>query len=70
MHDALQRMTGSRAWAWISPGDTIDIVADAAFRVGGEPAMPLPAAVAVIGAIVVASALVLERRVRGVEVVT
>jgi hypothetical protein len=69
MHGALQRMKGSRAWAWLSPGDTLDVIADAAFRIGAEPAIPLPAAILAIVATIGVSVLVLERRVRGVEVV-
>jgi ABC-2 type transport system permease protein len=70
MHDALRQITSSRAWAWISPGDTLDVLADAIFRTGGEPAIPVPAAVLVVVVLIGASLVVLERRVRGVEVVS
>lgn len=70
MAGALQRITSSRAWAWISPGDTLDVIADAAFRVGSEPPIPVAAAVLVVVILVAASIAVLERRVRGVEVVS
>lgn len=70
MQEALQRITSSRAWAWISPGDTLDVLADAMFQMGGEPAIPLPVAILVVSLLIGASLVVLERRVRGVEVVS
>jgi ABC-2 type transport system permease protein len=70
MQEALQQITRSRSWVWISPGDTLDVIADAIFRVGTDPPIPVTAAVVAIAVLVVVSAVVLERRVRGVEVVT
>jgi ABC-2 type transport system permease protein len=70
MNQALRNITGSRTWAWISPQDTLDVIADAIFRVRGEPAMPVAIAVLVIVGLIGASVLILERRIRGVEVVT
>ncbi len=70
MNAALQQITASRTWAWISPGDTLDVIADAIFRLSTAPVIPVPVAVLVVVALIVASMLVLERRVRGVEVVS
>ena len=70
MYQALRRMTGSRSWAWISPTDTLGVIGDAAFRVRGTPAIPPVIALIVIAILIAVSILVLERRVRGVEVVT
>ena len=70
MYQALSAITGSRAWAWISPEDTLDILADRIFRVPNSPAMPVPAALLTIILVIAASIWILERRVRGVEVVT
>lgn len=70
MNRALAGMTGSQAWAWISPWDTLGVIADAVFRVGAKPAIPVPAAVLVVVVLIGASIVVLERRVRGVEVVS
>jgi hypothetical protein len=70
MYRPLVRMTGSEAWALISPGNTIDLVGDRVFRLATPPAAPLPAAVAVLVGLVAASIVILERRVRGVEVVS
>jgi ABC-2 type transport system permease protein len=70
MYQALRGMTGSRTWALISPEDVLDVVAAAIFRSAGTPSVPLWAALAVIAALIAASIWTLERRVRGVEVVT
>ena len=70
LNQTLTRITGSRAWAWISPEDTLDVVADAVFRVASPRALPVWVAALVVGALIAASILVLERRVRGVEVVS
>ena len=69
MSAVLRGITGSRAWVAISPGDLIDVIADAVFRVGGSRPLPVPVAVAVVAALIVVFALILERRVRAVEVV-
>jgi ABC-2 type transport system permease protein len=70
MYQALSAITGSRAWAWISPEDTLDVLANAIFRVPGAPVMPVPIALIAVAVLITASLLILERRVRGVEVVT
>jgi ABC-2 type transport system permease protein len=69
MYQALQRITGSRLWALISPRDMLSEIGDAAFRVPGARALPLWAALLGVTAIIALSILVLERRIRGVEVV-
>ena len=69
MYEALSAITGSRAWAWISPGDTLDIIADAIFRIPNPPPMPVPAALLTVVLLIAASMWILERRVRGVEVI-
>jgi ABC-2 type transport system permease protein len=70
MYQALRAITGSRAWAWISPEDTLDVIADAIFRSGGTRALPTPVAALVVLALVGVSIWILERRVRPVEIVT
>jgi ABC-2 type transport system permease protein len=69
LYQALGSITGSRVWAVLSPGDMLDVVADAAFRVRAQPPVPLSVAVVVIVALIAASIWVLERRVRAVEIV-
>jgi ABC-2 type transport system permease protein len=71
MYQALRQMTGSRAWAVISPEDVLDVVAAGVFRsLDGTPSLPMWAALLVIAVLIAASLWILERRVRGVEVVT
>jgi ABC-2 type transport system permease protein len=69
MYQALQRITGSRLWALLSPRDVLAVIGDAAFRVPGPRAVPVWAALLTVAAVIGASLFVLERRVRGVEVV-
>jgi len=69
MYQALRNITGSRAWAAISPGDMLDVIADAVFRIRAQPPVPVFVAVIVIAALIAASIWVLERRIRGVEIV-
>jgi ABC-2 type transport system permease protein len=69
MYQALQRVTGSRMWVVISPRDTLSVIADAAFRVPGPRAVPVWVALLTVAVLIGVSLLVLERRVRGVEVV-
>jgi ABC-2 type transport system permease protein len=70
MYRALQAMTGSSLFAWMSPNDCLEIIANAIFRTSSRYAVPVPVAFLAIFAIIGASMLILERRVRGVEVVT
>ena len=70
MYQALSGITTSRAWAVISPEDTLDVVAAVIFRSPGTPSVPMWAALLTIGVIIAVSVWILERRVRGVEVVT
>jgi len=69
MYQALRRITGSQLWALLSPRDLLDVIGDAAFRVPGSHAVPVWAALLAVAVIIGVSILVLERRVRGVEVV-
>ena len=70
MYQALRGMTGSRAWAVISPEDVLDVFAAVIFRSPGTTSIPFPAAILFVVLLMGAAVLVLERRVRGVEVVT
>lgn len=66
---ALRGITGSSIWAWLSPTDTLAQIGNYIFRL--DPANDLPPLVAVVVVVVLlgGSAWILERRVRGVEVV-
>ena len=69
MDTALRVATGSRAWAWVSPQDTLGIVIDAIFGMSKAPALPVAVAVALVAALIAGSIAILERRVRAVEAV-
>jgi hypothetical protein len=70
MYNALRAMTGSSSFAWLSPGDCLDIIANAIFRTPSTYTVPVWAAFLSIAVLIAGSILILERRVRGVEVVT
>lgn len=69
MYQTLRGVTGSTAWAVISPEDVLDVVAAVTFRSGGGAALPGWVAVLVVLLLIGASIWVLERRVRAVDVV-
>ena len=69
MYQALRGITGSSNWVFISPGDVLDVIGDRIFR-STEPENLLPIALVTVVVLLAGSVLVLERRVRGVEVVT
>jgi ABC-2 type transport system permease protein len=69
MYAALRGITASRTWAVIAPGEMLDVIANAIFRARGAPAVPVYVAVIVVFAIVALALLILERRIRAVEVV-
>lgn len=69
VYQVLRGLTGSRAWAAVSPGEMMDVLADAVFRIRGVPAVSVPVAIAVIVILIAVSMWVLERRIRAVEVV-
>jgi ABC-2 type transport system permease protein len=70
MYQALRGITNMRVWAVISPEDVLDVIASVIFRAEGPLAIPLWLAVLDIAVIIGVSLWILERRVRGVEVVT
>jgi ABC-2 type transport system permease protein len=69
MYQVLRAITGSRAWAAISPGDMMDVVADSVFRIRSTPPVPVSVAVMMIVLLIAGSLWILERRVRAVEIV-
>jgi ABC-2 type transport system permease protein len=66
----LYAITGTSAVSWISFGDDLSQVVDVIFRLRPRYATPWPVSLLVIIGLIVVSLSVLERRVRGVEVVT
>lgn len=65
----LAGVTGNTAWSWISLSANLEQVGDVIFRLTPDFATPWPVSMLIILVLIVASGLVLERRVRGVEVV-
>lgn len=70
MYQALRGITGTGVWAWMSPEDVLDVLGAAIFRSSGPQPIPVPVAVLAVFVLIGVSILILERRVRGVEVVT
>ena len=70
IYGALYAITGSSRVSWISIGANVSQVVDVIFRVKPRYATPWEVSLLVIVGLVVLSISVLERRVRGVEVVT
>jgi ABC-2 type transport system permease protein len=70
IYGALYAITGSSRVSWISIGANVSQVVDVIFRLKPRYATPWQVSMLVILGLVVVSISVLERRVRGVEVVT
>ncbi len=70
IYGALYAITGSSRVSWISIGANVSQVVDVIFRLKPRYATPWEVSLLVIIGLVVLSISVLERRVRGVEVVT
>jgi hypothetical protein len=69
MYQVLRGITTSRTWAVISPIEMLDVIANAIFRGKAEPSVPVYVAVFVVLVMIGLAMLILERRIRGVEVV-
>ena len=69
LYGVMAFVTGSTRVAWLSFSRNFDVVTDAAFRLPPRYDTPVAVAVIVLAAVAVVAASVLERRVRGVEVV-
>ncbi len=63
-------MTGRTTLAWVSPTLMLDELGDLVFRLRLRSDVPPAVAVLVIAVLILGSIAILERRVRGVEVVT
>ena len=70
MFGALYAITGSTRVSWISIGEDLAQVVDVIFRMKPRYATPWQVSLLVLVALIVVSISILERRVRGVEVVT
>ncbi len=70
IYGAMLAITGSTRLSWLSLGANLTQVVDVVFRLKPRYATPWPVSLIVILGLVALSISVLERRVRGVEVVT
>jgi ABC-type transport system involved in multi-copper enzyme maturation permease subunit len=70
IYGAMYAITGNSSLSWLSLGSNLSQVVDVIFRVKPRYATPWPVSLTVIIALIALSISVLERRVRGVEVVT
>jgi ABC-type transport system involved in multi-copper enzyme maturation permease subunit len=69
MYGVLYAVTRDSRWSWISLGANLQQVAAAIFRMRLPYDTPWIVSLLVIAGLIAASALILERRVRGVEIV-
>ena len=69
LFNAIRGITGQSSFAWLSPTETLEQIGNLIFRL--EPRFQLSPAVAILTIVVLiaGSAWILERRVRGIEVV-
>ena len=70
IYGAMLGITGGTSMSWISVGANVSQVVDVIFRVPPRYSTPWPVSLTVIVGLIVVSLSVLERRVRGVEIVT
>jgi len=70
LFQALRGITGSSGFAWLSPGDSLEQLGDAIFRL--QPRYDVPPAIAALAVtvLIAGSVAILARRVKGVEIVT
>ena len=69
LFQALRGITTRSSWAWLSPTDTLEQIGAYIFRADPPYDLPFVAAMFTILVLITGSAWILERRVRGVEVV-
>ncbi len=69
LFNSLRLVTGTSTVSWISFSANLGQIGDAIFRLPPQYDTPWPVSLLMVAGLIVASALVLERRVRGVEIV-
>jgi ABC-type transport system involved in multi-copper enzyme maturation permease subunit len=70
VYGVLRLVTGSSRVAWVSVGGNLSVVTDAIFRQPARFETPVLVSILVLTGLIAVSISVLERRVRGVEVVS
>jgi ABC-type transport system involved in multi-copper enzyme maturation permease subunit len=69
LYNVLRFITGSTRLSWVAFGNNLTQLGDAIFRVPLHFQTPWPVSLLMVVVLIAASALVLERRIRGVEIV-
>jgi ABC-2 type transport system permease protein len=69
MYGVLYQVTRDSSWSWISFGANLSQVNALIFRMRPAYDTPWPVSLAVLAGVIALSAVILERRVRGVEIV-
>ena len=69
LYNVLRFITGSTRLSWVAFGNNLTQLGDAIFRVPLHFQTPWPVSLLMVVVLIAVSALVLERRVRGVEIV-
>jgi hypothetical protein len=70
LYNVMLFVTASTRVAWVSFSHNLDVLTDAVFRLAPRYETPVVVSFLVLAAVVAVSASVLERRVRGVEIVS
>jgi ABC-2 type transport system permease protein len=69
LFNAVRGITGRSSLAWLSPPAALEQLGDAIFRMPPRYDLPVPLALVAVVGLIALSGVVLERQVRGVEVV-
>ena len=69
LYNVLRFITGSTRLSWVAFGNNLTQLGDVIFRVTPHFQTPWPVSLLMVVVLIAASALVLERRVRGVEII-
>jgi uncharacterized protein YaiE (UPF0345 family) len=70
LFQALRGITGHSTYAWLAPSATLEIVGDVIFRLPSRYEMSPWIAVITMVVLIAGSLFILDRKVRGVEIVT
>jgi ABC-2 type transport system permease protein len=70
LYGVLRVVTGESRLSWVSFGNNLEQIGDLMFRMPLRYSTPWPVSLLMLAVLAVVSALILERRVRGVEVIT
>jgi hypothetical protein len=69
IYGVLRAITGSTQLSWLSVPNSLDQLGNAIFKLPARYDTPLAVSALTVLAVLIASSVILERRVRGIEVV-